>query len=84
MENWFQEWIQGLNVIILTYSQGSKDLKCIGLTDEFSSQLIKNQLYTEKSNFDFLIKIKFQKSSFIKKCQNMKIVHQEIQKSKLS
>ena len=53
MANWVQAWIQGLKGIILTYSQGSKDLNCIGLTDEFSSQLIKNQLYTEKSNFDF-------------------------------
>ena len=77
MENWGQAWIQGLNGIILTYSQGSKDLKCIGLTDEFSSQLIKNQLYTEKSNFDFLVKIKCQELFFIQMCQNMKLVHQE-------
>ena len=28
--------------------------------------------YTKKSNFDFLIKIKFQKSHFIKTCQNSK------------
>ena len=60
METWVHVWIQGLNGIILTYSQASKDLKCIGLTDEFSSQLIKNKLYTEKSNYDFLVKIKFQ------------------------
>ena len=61
----------------------SKDLKCIGLTDEFSSQLIKNQMYTEKSNFDFLVKIKCQGSFFIKMCQNMKLVHQETQFCKL-
>ena len=43
-----------------------------------SSQLFKSQLYTEKSNFDFLVKIKCQRSQFIKKCQNVKLVHQEI------
>ena len=83
MENWVQAWIQGLNGIIFTYSQGSKDLKCIGLTDEFSSQLIKNQLHTKKSNFDFLVKIKCQGSFFIKMCQNMKLDHQETQFCKL-
>ena len=41
-------------------------------------QLIKNQLHTEKSIFDFLVKIKYQGSQFIKKCQNVKIVYQEI------
>ena len=83
MANWVQAWIQGLNGIILIYSQGSKDLKCIRLTDEFFSQLIKIWLYTEKSNFDFLVKIKCQGSFFIKMCQNMKLVHQETQFCKL-
>ena len=36
----------------------------------------------KKSNFEFLIKIKFQESHFIKTCYNMKLVHQENQKSK--
>ena len=40
-------------------------------------------LYTEKSNFDFLVKIKSQDSFFIKTCQIMKLVHQEITKCKL-
>ena len=40
-------------------------------------------LYTEKSNFDFLVKIKSQDSFFIKTCQIMKLVHQEIKKCKL-
>lgn len=40
-------------------------------------------LYTEKSNFDFLVKIKSQDSFFIKKCQIMKLVHQETKKCKL-
>ena len=42
------------------------------------SQLIKSQLHTEKSNFEFLVKIKYQKLKFIKTCQNMKLVHQRI------
>ena len=46
------------------------------------SQLMKSQMYTEKSNFDFLIKIKLQRLQFIKTCQNMKIVHKEIKKSR--
>ena len=76
-------WTQELNGIILTYSQGSKYLKSIRLTDEFSSQLIKNQLYTEKSNFDFLVKIKCQGSFSIKICKIMKLVHQETHFCKL-
>ena len=39
---------------------------------------MKRSTVLENANFDFLIKIKFQKSYFIKTCQNMKIVHQEI------
>ena len=46
------------------------------------SQLIKSQLYIKKSNFDFLVKIKCQRSQFIKTCKNMKLVHQEIKKSR--
>ena len=83
MANQVQPWTQGINDIILTYSTSSKDLKCIGLTDEFSNQLIKSQLYTEKLNFDFLVKIKCQGSFFIKICQIMKLVHQETQNCKL-
>ena len=56
--------------------------RSIGLTDEFFSQLIKNQLYTEKSNFDFLVKIKCKRSQVIKTCQNMKLIHQKIKKSR--
>ena len=33
-----------------------KNCNFIGLTDEICSQLIKSQLYTEKSNIDFLVK----------------------------
>ena len=40
-------------------------------------------LYTEKSNFDFLVKIKCQDSFLIKTCQIMKLVHQEIKNYKL-
>ena len=57
-------------------------LKSNGLTDEFFSQPIKSQLYTEKLNFDFLVKIKCQRSQFVKACQNMKLIHQEIKKSR--
>ena len=46
------------------------------------NQLIKSQLYTEKSNFDFLVKIKCQRSQFIKLCQNIKLIHQEIKNSR--
>ena len=40
-------------------------------------------MYTEKSNFDFLVKIKCQGSFFIKTCQIMNLVHQETQNYKL-
>ena len=40
-------------------------------------------LYTEKSNFDFWVKIKCQELFFIKTWQIMKLVHQETQKFKL-
>ena len=83
MANQDQPWKQGLNDIVLTHSTSSEYLKCIGLTDEFFSQLIKIWLYTEKSNFDFLVKIKCQELFFIKTCQIMKIVHQETQFCKL-
>ena len=43
---------------------------------------MKSQQYTEKSNFNFLVKIKYQRSQFIKTCQNIKLVHQEIKKSR--
>ena len=37
----------------------------------------------EKSNFDFLVKIKCQDSFFIKTCQIVKLVHQQIKNHKL-
>ena len=40
-------------------------------------------LYTEKSNFDFLVKIKCQESFSINTCQIMSLVHQETQNWKL-
>ena len=83
MANQAHIWTQEPNDFVLTHSTSSKDLKCIGLTNEFFSQLIKIWLYTEKSNFDFLVKIKCQGSFFIKTCQIMKLVHQETQKCKL-
>ena len=83
MANQAHIWTQGPNGIVLTCSTSSKDPKCTRLTNEFSSQLSQNWLYTEKSNFDFLVKIKCQDSFFIKTCQIMKLVHQEITKCKL-
>ena len=70
---WFDQISWG--VVIQTWSNGSYESKIL--------LWIKNWLYTEKSNFDFLVKIKCQGSFFIKMCQNMKRVHQEIQFSKL-
>ena len=53
-----------------------KTLLKINWTDsEFSVNWSKSQLYTEKSNFDFLVKIQCQRSQFIKTCQNMKSFH---------
>ena len=43
---------------------------------------MKSQLIHQKSNFDFLIKIEFQRSHFIKTFKNMKLNHQEIKKVK--
>ena len=52
-------------------------LKSNGLTDEFSVNcIVKSQTLT------FLVKIKCQRSQFIKTCQNMKLIHQEIQNSR--
>ena len=82
MANQAHIWTQRLNGIVLTHSTSSKDLKCTGLTDEFSSQLIKIWLYTKKSNFDFLVKIKYQRSQFIIACKNMKLIHQETKNSR--
>ena len=48
----------------------------------FSVNWSKVNWYTEKSNFDFLVKIKCQRSQFIKTCQNMKLINQEIKKSR--
>ena len=56
--------------------------QCHLIDSWFFSQLIKSQLYTKKLNFDFLVKIKCQRSQFIKTCQNMKLIHQEIKKSR--
>ena len=47
-------------------------------------QLMKSQLVHKKSNFDFLVNIKFQRSRFIKTFKNIKIDHQESRKSKKS
>ena len=49
----------------------------------WKSQLMKSQLIHQKSNFDFLIKIEFQKSRFINTFKNMKIYHQKIKKVKI-
>ena len=51
--------------------------------DKWILQLIDQKLIVyEKSNFDFLVKFKCQRSQFIKACQNMKLIHQEIKNSK--
>ena len=44
---------------------------------------MKSQPIHQKSNFDFLVKIVFQKSRFIKTLKNMKIDHRGIKKLKI-
>ena len=73
MKHYFKDSI----VSSLPNDMVQKHFNFIRLTDEICSQLIKSQLYTEKSNFDFLVKIKCQGPQFIKTCQNVKLVHQE-------
>ena len=43
---------------------------------------MKSQLIHQKSNFDFLVNIKFQRSKFINTFKNINIDHQEVKKSK--
>ena len=71
------------NGIVLTCSTSSKRSQIHKIDSWISQSIDQFWLYTEKSNFDFLVKIKSQDSFFIKTFQIMKLVHQEITKCKL-
>ena len=57
-------------------------LKINWLEDKFQSTDEKSIVYWKVKLWLFFIKIKFQRLQFIKTCQNVKLVHQEIKKPK--
>ena len=59
-------------------------LKINWMDSKFSINWSKSQLYTEKSNFDFLVKIQCQRSQFIKTCQKYETYSSRNQKFKIS
>ena len=68
---------------LLTRSSTTSSLQhwCINLGLKLA-QGQNGQLHTEKSNFDFLVNITFQRSNFIKTFKNIKLNHQEVKKVK--
>ena len=73
--------IQEFHFDLIAYFNSSPEISW--LIDKIRSAGGKSQLYTKKSNFDFLTKIESQKSHFIKtsKIWNLIIKNQESQKS---